>query len=495
MKIAVVLFIKDEVEEIYSWISWYKLIGVDTIIVADDNSNDGTFEALSDISNSFDVRVTKLPPSETPHSWRQKEVYISAINNFKDEFEWIGFLDCDEYLRLEKHQNLKDFLGEFRPTVGQICFNWCNYGSSDNITKPAWPSTFSYRNHLSKKESINKHTKSFIRPKYWSGEWQTVHSFKMENDIETVNSSGKNFTWSDTVGIMENEPDWTNGKVMHFQCRSMEHFVERFKKRTDINPSTHLWLEYNKGHEYDDRGSENVLKLRETMGDFFENTIERVANEIGIFGKQYKHISIEKFESDIFQSINILPQVNLFKLKTFHGKYCSTDAHGLTVAHDGDLQKIYGIKFLDKNKIFIFSENLNRFSIMHDRRLCRFFSYDIFPTGKENQFFLRHPITKRFLTSEPVHIGGTIISDRKQTGDWEKFQIEKINVTDEILKERLQNISMFVCNFPNRLITTSNAKITKKDLSCATEIIFNLLDENGKDLVRTKLKDSSSYII
>ena len=50
MKVAVIAIVRDEVSDILWWLGWYVSLGVDTIIVFDDGSKDGTDRIVADLS-------------------------------------------------------------------------------------------------------------------------------------------------------------------------------------------------------------------------------------------------------------------------------------------------------------------------------------------------------------------------------------------------------------------------------------------------------------
>ena len=100
MRVAVVLMLKDEAAEILPWLGWYFGLGVDTIVVFDDSSTDGTAELLEQAAVTSDVRLTRLAPTNESFTNRQQAAYAAAMRRYADEFDWIGFFDADEYLAL-----------------------------------------------------------------------------------------------------------------------------------------------------------------------------------------------------------------------------------------------------------------------------------------------------------------------------------------------------------------------------------------------------------
>ncbi|MDD2704875.1 MAG: glycosyltransferase family 2 protein [Acidocella sp.] len=252
---AVVLVVRDEASDILAWLAWYKLLGFSAAIVYDDDSTDGTWELLQQAASHWDIRLSRTPGQrEKPHTWRQDEAYRHAIATYKGEFAWLAFFDADEFLSLRQDETVTAFLARF-PGADEVAVNWCNYGSSGHALKPAAPPPLAYTWHGDAHRAINRHVKCFVRPRAVGAAWRGVHCFDVAPD-RAVLASGAPLRWGGTEGIIDAAPDWSVAKLMHFQCRSMEHFIERLKKYPQLQGGTHLWA------SYDMRDAEDVWPQR-----------------------------------------------------------------------------------------------------------------------------------------------------------------------------------------------------------------------------------------
>lgn len=240
MSIGVVLIVKNEVFSICHWVRWHKFIGFDNIIVFDDNSNDGTSEILENLRQK---NILKLEPLVGDMSdWyyeRQQRCYRYAIEKYKNTCDWLAFFDSDEYLYLEDEKKISDFLSSFSEADG-VAVNWCNYGSSDYVIRPDVSPIEAYTWHSNADRLVNRHVKSIIRPMQVGQNWKNVHSFDIKPDKYLL-SDGSAVRWGDEDGIIDRAPNWIGAKLMHFQCRSMEDFVERARKRPELNATVALW--------------------------------------------------------------------------------------------------------------------------------------------------------------------------------------------------------------------------------------------------------------
>lgn len=242
MKIALVGIIKNEAHDILYWLAWHAMLGVDSFILFDDDSQDGTRDLIKAASLHWDIRLFhisehSLDLTEQGHINRQKQVYLDALTAMGRHYDWVGFLDTDEYVRLRMHRTLNEFLDSMGAEVGAVAFNWQTYGHNGHITTPNLPPFHSFSRHSPSSEGINRHVKSFIRPSCWQeGEWGNVHYFPLKLG-SYVTPSGQPIEWSDTPGIIKNQPDWSVASLMHFQNRSLEQFVGRARNRKDIELS------------------------------------------------------------------------------------------------------------------------------------------------------------------------------------------------------------------------------------------------------------------
>lgn len=121
MKVALVCIAKMEDYYLEEWLGYNHKLGFDKIIL---------------YQNDWRTDIEK--------PYLQKEIrdgenlQVSVYNNFLDhntEYDWVGFFDCDEYLVLKKHENVKDFIREYRQQTNVIAINWLIYGNMRKETR------------------------------------------------------------------------------------------------------------------------------------------------------------------------------------------------------------------------------------------------------------------------------------------------------------------------------------------------------------------------
>lgn len=127
MKVAICAIIKDEGKYIREWIAYHSLIGFDHFFLFDNESTDDTQSALQLASDfgicTFDTIVS------IENKRAQLEAYKIGLQKARDKYEWVIFLDADEFINLKKHSSIKDFLSDFS-NFDAIGINWRMFGDN-----------------------------------------------------------------------------------------------------------------------------------------------------------------------------------------------------------------------------------------------------------------------------------------------------------------------------------------------------------------------------
>jgi len=410
MKIAVVAIIRDEAADILSWIGWYRAQGVDTVIIFDDGSTDGTDILIENAGKCFDVRLFKVKPDQNFYTVRQELTYRHALQTFRDEFDWIGFLDADEYVAVYKEGGLRALLADTDPTVGTLAINWCNYGSSNHVTKPVQPNYLAFEYHYRPEERINHHVKSFIRPSCWTGSWRNVHAFDT-GQWRCVNPEMQDVVWSDTFGITATAPSWTVAKIMHYQIRSMEHYVERIKKRPDISESVQAWINADHNDVLDTRPQLYASEIDHWLGDVVQQTGVRIISNI-----RSPH---DVLTPPPIQEVHL----KLVTIERADGGYIHEKDNDHDEQNEPEEARLLGLLTPD-NTLFLFRTDGRIPKISYETRHSPFLTYRVIPRSRG--IALQHTRTKRFVTALPEEHGGDLFVNRTTAQGWEEFHLHDI---------------------------------------------------------------------
>ena len=174
MKPIICAIAKNENAYLYEWATYHLALGFSHIYLYDNNDVDG--EQITDVLNAdeFTGKITII--DVRGQKYIQKRVYNDCYRTRM--FDWCAFIDIDEFIVLEKHKNISEFLKIFI-TQDAIHLNWKCYGDAGHVKynskkvlerfKIPWKKDV-YYGYINIPE--NSHIKSIIR-KGLDIDWET----------------------------------------------------------------------------------------------------------------------------------------------------------------------------------------------------------------------------------------------------------------------------------------------------------------------------------
>lgn len=132
MKVAVCCIGRRENRYINEFVNHYLSIGVDKIFIYD-NNYDGE-EYFEDVLNE-NIRNNEVEIIDYRNQqYCQLKAYQDCYDKHNQEYDWILFIDCDEYLHMEGVDNIKDFLKQEKfNSFDMIHVNWMVYGDNNLV--------------------------------------------------------------------------------------------------------------------------------------------------------------------------------------------------------------------------------------------------------------------------------------------------------------------------------------------------------------------------
>ena len=170
MKVALVACGRLENRYAVEWVEHYKQLGFDHIYIAD-NNREGE-EYFGDVLQSYiDDQFVTIYDYRHVHPV-QFLCYYEIYYKISDDYDWIAFLDFDEFLFLTEDPNIKDYLSrDCFKNANQILINWKTYTDNDLIYDDGRPclerfTEISDRLYIKYKEfNENSHVKCIIKTK------------------------------------------------------------------------------------------------------------------------------------------------------------------------------------------------------------------------------------------------------------------------------------------------------------------------------------------
>jgi hypothetical protein len=212
-RIALVCIAKDEDRYIQEWIDYHFKLGVDDIFIYEHDWRCGLKQN----------RVHKIPfdgPS------RHTLAYNDWLFRRAEEFDWVIFLDVDEFLVLKQHGNIRQFLHEYGnipDSVDAIAVNWMMFGDNNDAVSEG-----SVRERFTRRGAYpDRHIQVIMRLNGNRMMMSPHHPFGF---------------WIDTGGRVGWGQNNFNGdcdviQVNHYFCKSKQEYAEKKlnQERADCN--------------------------------------------------------------------------------------------------------------------------------------------------------------------------------------------------------------------------------------------------------------------
>lgn len=212
---------------IAEWVSHYLLLGFDKIYVFDHLSKEPIKKKLTE--NIFNGKLKVFPVKGSGNikiNLMKKAVNISKQQNVS----WMLYLDADEFLLLNKYNNIKDFLRCF-PQADSVGINWLMFGTSGHKKQPEGLLT---ENFIKSEIRLDQHVKTFVRP-YTVKDVNNPHFYVISNPNRcyTANNTRMN------MGPFNPQPlPFINSLayIAHYYTQSEEEYMRR--KGRDMDDGT-----------------------------------------------------------------------------------------------------------------------------------------------------------------------------------------------------------------------------------------------------------------
>ncbi|WP_234730805.1 glycosyltransferase family 2 protein [Acidocella facilis] len=257
-KIGCVAIVKNEARHIAEWLAWQFIIGFDTVILLDNGSTDATIAIAQDFALGRDVRVVAWSSTAPDYQIRG---YEHIAREMAAEFEWLGFFDADEFLRLDDGLTLKGLLAA-RPEAA-VALPWAIFGSNghDEFPDGLLVERFTRRAELG--FGPNHHVKSIIRPALMES-CLNPHAFAMRGDY--VDLLGRPVIWGGGPGVLAATPDHQGGSLNHYFVRSRAHWREKMARGYhDLTRPEGEFEAYDRNEVPDERLATRAGELRAMM--------------------------------------------------------------------------------------------------------------------------------------------------------------------------------------------------------------------------------------
>ena len=158
-RLSVCAIMKDEAPYLVEWLEFHKIVGVERFYLYNNNSSDNTLDIVQPYIESGEVVLHDWPFSPQ----QQASAYEHCLKEYKQESEWIAFLDLDEFLFPTEKEKLTEVLEEF-DSVPAVGVNTLTFGSSAHETRPEGLQVENFTKRSTDNFEVNRYVKSIVRP-------------------------------------------------------------------------------------------------------------------------------------------------------------------------------------------------------------------------------------------------------------------------------------------------------------------------------------------
>jgi protein-L-isoaspartate O-methyltransferase len=161
-KVILCAIAKNESAYLVEWISYHKfIVGFDEVLIYENDSTDDSNSLLQELQKLGLCqyitwnRKAGIPPQQT--------AYNHAIKTQKNIYQWICFLDLDEFLVLKKYNSIHDCISHFQHFADSISLNWRGFGSSFHDFYSPEPVMKRFTKCGEENLPFHKHMKSIVK--------------------------------------------------------------------------------------------------------------------------------------------------------------------------------------------------------------------------------------------------------------------------------------------------------------------------------------------
>jgi hypothetical protein len=152
------------------------MIGFGRFVLYDNASTDGGKEGVLASGAREFVQII-----DWPFRHGQLPAYQHFKENFAQDYDWVAFLDLDEFIHLLIDRDVRQLLarcGEHNA----VLVNWLNFGPSGHVASPAGLVIGNYTSRLPEQTPVNRHVKSVVRTTALIGAGPTPHVPAIKGD-------------------------------------------------------------------------------------------------------------------------------------------------------------------------------------------------------------------------------------------------------------------------------------------------------------------------
>lgn len=245
---------RNEAPYVTEWVAHHRLMGFQDIFVADNDSDDGTWELLQALEKLGYLKCFRFPNPEGKRP--QLPAYDQVMHRFGKDVDWMAFIDADEFVWPTNGERtaIPSLAGlAARPEVGAIILNWAIHGSSGHTNHAAGLVTERFQRCAPRTMAINQHYKTVLRTAAWSGAFKNPHELRLEPPWQTTHATGAPVVPHPRHAVGHSgEVVWEILRLNHYAVKSRQEFDERKRPKGRVSHPGERLETYFTNHDRND---------------------------------------------------------------------------------------------------------------------------------------------------------------------------------------------------------------------------------------------------
>jgi hypothetical protein len=247
---------KNEARYLAEWLDFHQVAGFEHFYLYNNNSTDNFREALEPYLAQGLVTLHDWPAVPASPS-----AELHCLKHYRNEAQWIAFIDADEFLFSVDEPDLKSALAPFEPYPA-VAVNWFYYGSNGHRQRPEG---LVVENYLRRGPSANRHVKSIINPRK-AIRYGNSHHWYYRNGQLAVNERMESVT-----GSFNEPPSARRLRINHYHSKSTEDYLAKARmkswvdiagRRTNTRSEAELHNAVTENNDVEDTAALNFIRFR-----------------------------------------------------------------------------------------------------------------------------------------------------------------------------------------------------------------------------------------
>jgi len=245
---------RNEAPYVLEWIAHHRSMGFRDIFIADNDSDDGTWELLQALEKLGYLKCFRFPNPQGKSP--QLPAYDEVMHRFGNDVDWMAFIDADEFVwptngELTAIPSLAGLAA--RPEVGAIVLNWAIHGSSWHTNHAAGLVTERFQRRAPRRLNINHHYKTVLRTAAWSGRFKNPHQARLDAPWQVKHVNGAPVVPHPRYGAgLSSEVVWEILRLNHYAVKSRQEFEERKRPKGRVSHQAERRETYFTYHDRND---------------------------------------------------------------------------------------------------------------------------------------------------------------------------------------------------------------------------------------------------